>query len=843
MGYYTEKDLNNIKKGLEYAKANPDDDFSKDITKRLREGKLNFELKALGLNPVPTPKPKVDLKKAMADVEMEKARQSRVPEQSRAEKQVSGAASDIGEDFLQMGQNIKEGFTERTERVGQDIARRREGGTTLRESIGTGLGFANAALGTVFDAIGEAGMFAAKSLMTPEQEAAVSDNFQKGVAAGLEATEGTAARDKVEQMIAAYNAWAEENPEDAANVRDVSGLMLSLAEGAGLKVGSSAAREAADVAADTIQRTAPAVKQGVETTARAGQEALEGGARRLGETVDTAMEGRRARQMEAQQAKVNKAVERITQAGADERAKTAAREALTEIDATNIKTYQDLNNALDDQISVLSRKVDEELDRYPEPRSLDELSKTVQVGDEVVTEQPVRSALDGLEEAYTKTGESANAARIRQLRQKAESEGLSLRELNELAREYGIEFRERAFTKTGDIKTGFNAENYENTRKSLKEVLRSQMPDDVTRDIDRRISNIYTTRDLTRKIEDRVAKLQQRVKDRTLAQRLGGTAASILDMTTGGALRGFVARMLPSNMGNKAMNSIEIQDELQANLKELDRMLQMQDDKKFADAFEKWAQEMQPGMSIKSSVQPDQVVKQLTDEQIDTLRAYRQNPANTQVFPEAQRILEDIGATDYAEPEMENRFIDDVLSEFDQMTDRDLQPRDAQGRFQSKKDKSATTKTTDLIEEAKKYDSAEPLIGMYERASKPAFSDYKKFVKNEVGAFVIDETTKEIKPVEVKMMKVSDIGRVEDDANFKTIEDAQTILTNRFPVVIDESTMKYKTYANKASILDGNNRVASYRAAGVQEIPVYSVGSKQGLQLKNIWKNFNQDDV
>ena len=618
MAYYTDEQLQTIRKGLEFAKQNPNDPKSKEIINRLKSGKLNYELKALGLKPVDAPKPKPDLSKLPMSttpvqsvpeggIDMDLSK-SRVSMQLEKPGQLRGIAQDVGSDFREMGQNIVEGFKQRTTETGDNIARRRETDKgflgELGEAIGTGLDIATDTLVTAADAVIQGGAFAAKQFTTDEQEKAIADTAQRVTGRIVEnARENPATKpiiEESEKIVAAYNQWAEQNPEQAGAVENVTDIAQILGELFVTRGGLSVSKEAIDVASDTIQKTAPQVRE----AAQAGQEMLETGARRVGEQIDNYSAKRQEVRLADQQNKVKDVVGRITQAGDDPRAIQQATRALSDIDTSDVRTYTDLNTKLDDRITALSREVDTELETVSQKFGSNDLVKTTQVGDELVTETPVKSALDGLEEAYTKSGEAAQAARIRQLRQRFESEGLTLREVNDLAREYGIEFRDRAFTKLGDAKAGYNAENYENIRTSLKEIVREKMPNETTKELDRKMSDIYTTRDLTRKVSDRIAKLEQRIKNRTLAQKVGGTLAQVADLTTGGMLRGFVAKILPSNMGNKAMNSIEIQEELRRNLREIDKMLEMQNDDTFADAFENWAKNLQPGMSIKP-INPD----------------------------------------------------------------------------------------------------------------------------------------------------------------------------------------------------------------------------------------------
>lgn len=364
MAYYTEEQKEKIKKALETAKNNPDDDASKALVERLESGKMNFELKALGLKPVPVKRPKIDFKLTQAP---QAGLSTQGPEESLAQKQVSGAASDVGSDFMEMGRNIKEGFQKRTDTLGSDIARREaDGKVTLREAAGTGLGMANVTLRTAFDALGEAGMFAVKSVMTPEQEQFVADKFTSGLAATLEASEGSKGREDVERMIAAYNVWAEENPEDAANVRDTAGLMLSLAEAAGLKVGTTAARETADIAADAVTTAARKTEEVAKEVGTRADKTLKRTATAAGASIDEFADARRASNFAKAQSEAKDAVNNILQPQKVED-RGIGLEALKSLDLDDVEpTYAGIRQSTNDKIKASSEELDDYLDGFPE---------------------------------------------------------------------------------------------------------------------------------------------------------------------------------------------------------------------------------------------------------------------------------------------------------------------------------------------------------------------------------------------------------------------------------------------------------------------------------------------
>jgi hypothetical protein len=575
------------------------------------------------------------------------------------QRQLTGIVKDMPDDFMQMGRNIKDRIAGRAEKTGANIARRQEEGAGLKGAFGTGLDWATDTIRGTAIAIEEAGLFALKQFTTQEQEEAILESVGSKVEQGLEFAEEKGIADDVRRLVAGYNRIKEEHPELIGAGENTAQIVGTFAEMFGIGKGTTYGAKAVDQATDVIQKTAPKIQDSIETAAR-----------KTGAVVDAGLVTRRASQLAKQEEKVQTAVGRILQAGDNPRAIEQATRALTDIDIKNIKTYDDLNNTLADRITVLSRQVDERLRQDNTLYKPAQLSKTTKVGDELIAEDPVRNALQGLENAYTQSGEPVNATRIRQLTQKYDNEGLSLVEVNNIAREYGIEFKNRAFTKLGEPKQGYNADMYENTRKAVKDVLRTQLPDDLTKQLDMKMSDVYTTLDLTKKIENTVAKLEQRITRRTLGQKVGGAVTDVADMLTGGFLRGAVNKLLPSNVGNKTMNSLEIQKELRKNLKELQKLQEIKGDKAFAVAMEDYVKNMQPGMSIRNTVPPpDDVAKNLSLAEYRTIKEYLANPADTTFNPKAQHLMEKLGIKKIIELDdtAARRYMQDVVDEFDRV--------------------------------------------------------------------------------------------------------------------------------------------------------------------------------
>ncbi len=252
----------------------------------------------------------------------------------------------------------------------------------------------------------------------------------------------------------------------------------------------------------------------------------------------------------------------------------AGTRALKEIDTTGVKDYSELGGRLKNQITNLAQKVDEKFDTDPTPQPLNELTIKSNVGGKIITTNYVKSALDGLKEAYEKSSDPANAERINQIIQKAETQGLSAKEVNYIAREFGTEFKGKAFNpKTGDALTSVNANAYENIRTGVKNTARQLMPDEATKALDKTITDLYNTERLVNKMTEAVNKTEQRVQKRNLGERVGGAIGQGFSLITANFFKGFLQKVLiERNLGNKSLNNLDLQEMLSKNLKALDKI-------------------------------------------------------------------------------------------------------------------------------------------------------------------------------------------------------------------------------------------------------------------------------
>jgi hypothetical protein len=243
------------------------------------------------------------------------------------------------------------------------------------------------------------------------------------------------------------------------------------------------------------------------------------------------------------------------------------KEALSAIHTEGVKTYSDLGQRINSKIKDYAKFVDSELSidstRYP---LSDLVTKTKISGGKVVTQNHVTDALSNLQEMYVKINDPVKAKQMEQLLTYAENNGLTKKQVNDLARTYGNEFGEKAFSpKSGEPLTSINGRAYENTRKGLKEIVREGMGPEA-KELDSTLSSLINTRRLIEKNIEAVNKLEQRVDPRSLGEKVGRAMGYALDWASGGTIKGLVGKFLPRGVGNKMLNALDLEEKLSRNL-------------------------------------------------------------------------------------------------------------------------------------------------------------------------------------------------------------------------------------------------------------------------------------
>lgn len=289
----------------------------------------------------------------------------------------------------------------------------------------------------------------------------------------------------------------------------------------------------------------------------------------------------------------------------------AATRAISTVDTTGINNYRDFSTRIKNTVSELANKVDEALGRDSNVYKADDLivKRTSPGGQEVRTDF-VSRALNDLLELYSTTGDDVARTGVEEARVKLDSVGFTRQEVNTLARRYGEEFGEKAFSKMGEPLTSVNAQLYENTRSGLKEVARQGM-DDTAKTLDRQIADLYVLDRSVKKNVEKVAQLYNKIQERGVLEQIGNITGKAIDVASGGLVRSFLSRFFPSNVGLKRMNYLDIEAALSGNLKKLDRVLNAKNDSELIKAIREFdaPQFRSPKLEQRSSIERSPLVK------------------------------------------------------------------------------------------------------------------------------------------------------------------------------------------------------------------------------------------
>lgn len=188
------------------------------------------------------------------------------------------------------------------------------------------------------------------------------------------------------------------------------------------------------------------------------------------------------------------------------------------------------------------------------------------VNGQKVSHNYVQDSIDQLKELYTKTNDPIGLEQIHQIEAKAGTEGLTIQELNRLAKEYGSEIGTKAFSKAGEPLTSVNAQSLENTRTGIKETAKELFDDPIYNEADKKISDLIRTKELVANVSEKVNQLQQKIKTRGLGERVGRMVFKIVNGISGGSVKGFGESFITRGEGLKTLNALDLERQLQSNL-------------------------------------------------------------------------------------------------------------------------------------------------------------------------------------------------------------------------------------------------------------------------------------
>jgi len=448
-------------------------------------------------------------------------------------------------------QRLSDSMKETTPQVGQQLMQR---GRNIQQStsyqgpaaplvrrVNAPIHTAGQLAGGVSDIVGGALKVGYKSLVNEDRQQGIKDLLYKGAnTSGGQMTLGG-----VQKVAEGYGKFKKAAPETARLVEDAGNILSVIPIGKGSSV---AGRETLKVSRDVVNASKYVASQ-VDDPAK-------------------------------QLLKAERAVGQIVQGKKKDIA--PALRVLSSIDTKGAKTYADVRQAIDTNLGNLGKAMDEVLSKDTAPRLLQNLEKVSDVGGVKVSTNYVKQALDHLGELYAGSNDAVQAQAIKNLVKKAETSGLTVKEINEIAKQYGSEFGQKAFSKLGEARTTVNAVAYENTRKGVKDTLRGLLPDETAKKLDKQISEHIQTQELVKKMEEATQKLLQRVNERGVVQKVGSVAGKVVDAVSLNSISGFLGGVLKqSNVGLKSMNALDLQAALRRNIEIIERAAKSKNPLKF----------------------------------------------------------------------------------------------------------------------------------------------------------------------------------------------------------------------------------------------------------------------
>ena len=378
-------------------------------------------------------------------------------------------------------------------------------------------------------------------------------NVEAGVGSVIGAAHNVAMKDEAYRSVVSditnaakqYQDWATKNPELAKDVGAVSDIANAALTFAGGEVGGAGAKEAAQ----------SGIVKGVG-------EKVASGVQKLGDRKVLSPEG---------------VVGKIVQSGEKKEIGNAT-STLSHIkpeDISKIKTFEDLGKTIDEGNQTALKEIDKKLLENPNSYKTTDFIKyepSPIAGNPAVKTDYLGTALRDLDEVYDKTNKASDRIRIQGLINKSETQGLNAKEINDIAKEYGTQGN--AFNMSGDLKLSTNAQASEVTRKGVKDVARSLMPDDTTKLLDEQINRGITTKKMVDEMAIKVQQAKNKIKDLGIGGKVLTKAIDLIDTLSLGSVKG-LAKAAASKAGllqTESMSSIEIEKALQKNLIQLDKI-------------------------------------------------------------------------------------------------------------------------------------------------------------------------------------------------------------------------------------------------------------------------------
>jgi len=256
---------------------------------------------------------------------------------------------------------------------------------------------------------------------------------------------------------------------------------------------------------------------------------------------------------------------RIIDAKGDPKKIRQVGQTLDIIDTKGIKTTDDLYRVVDDKVSVLGNTQDDILLQNKKLYTPADFSIKTKVGKKEIVENPVENAFDSLAKIYEDKGQKVEAAKILQAKEDFITNGINLKDTNDLARVLGVEAK--SFSKAGDLSSSNLKQQLENNRTQLKTLVKENADNPLFAEIDSNLSSLLTSRKLLEDQKKNILKAERVANEPGVIGKVVGGAVKTADKVTGGTIRGTMGALFPANFSTNKYNVLDLEKMLSKNLK------------------------------------------------------------------------------------------------------------------------------------------------------------------------------------------------------------------------------------------------------------------------------------
>lgn len=301
---------------------------------------------------------------------------------------------------------------------------------------------------------------------------------------------------------------------------------------------------------------------------------------------------------------IDQIVGQVAQGGSEDVGKFTT--GLKNLDTSSVKTYEDLNKVSSDTIKTEAKAQDTALTQNAEPLKVQQLA--IKVGDQAAAHNYVIDAVNQLKDYFSKTNDIANLAKVNGYIEKLDpikGKGLTVKEVNDIARMHGTNLN--GYNANGELASGLTKQAAENTRIGLKNTVVQNIKDPAMQAAfkasDAKMSSLYTVRDLSGKMADKVNTLSQRLQKPNILQKIGSIIGKVGRISGVGdiAQKLLGIEKVP---GASTLNAVELEAKLSSNLKKINDALK-KDDNGFVKDIQGMIQDGENNATTKSTPKSD----------------------------------------------------------------------------------------------------------------------------------------------------------------------------------------------------------------------------------------------